>query len=46
MIDTLGQDTGKQLSIWSHRDGSHWSETDRGDVIEKSLIKKYFLDSL
>ena len=44
VLEKLGNKTGRELSAWSHKKGSPWDNTLQNDVIDKTLIKRYFLD--
>lgn len=43
ILDKLGDKTGRELSVWSHRKGSPWDNTPQNEVIDKTVIKRYFL---
>ena len=44
ILKKFGDKTGSELSIWSHQKGSPWSNTSQNEVIDKTLIKRYFLN--
>lgn len=44
VLEKLGNKTGRELSAWSHKKGSPWDNTPQNEVIDKTLIKRYFLD--
>lgn len=44
VLEKLGDKTGRELSVWSHQKGSPWANTPQNEVIDKTLIKRYFLN--
>ena len=42
VLDNFGKYSAGQLSAWSHRKGSPWSQTPKNEKISKDLMKEYF----
>ena len=46
VIQVYGKYDGIQLSTLTHKEGTPWSDTPKGDVISNELIKKHFKEIL
>ncbi|WP_157154472.1 Panacea domain-containing protein [Brachyspira murdochii] len=42
VLDSFGEYSAGQLSAWSHKEGSPWSQTQKNEKISKLLMKEYF----
>lgn len=42
VLDNFGKYSAGQLSAWSHRNGSPWSQTPKNEKISKNLMREYF----